>query len=232
MHNHNWTYAVSPPHLCGALPGCRVSHLLPAAERIGWCQDEKPHHWMCLADLPCRYVPNVLVTSSIWNHVFRVPVFHICGFLLLFRSGPGEGGRKGVLTDQSKLKAFQTMVIITWSLSMRFISTLIAFILKSISVPNGYIFCVAGWASVWLCAQQCGVTSSISAKGGKTKTLLTKTSKETQMWQTFSGFYYLNYLMWDCQPRIWHSCIQTLLLAIYSLQFFGNHLSKSVFYIN
>ncbi|MEQ2207252.1 hypothetical protein XENOCAPTIV_009383, partial [Xenoophorus captivus] len=70
-------------------------------------------------------------------------------FCALLHPGPGEGGTNGVHTDQSKQKAFQTMIIITGTLSLRLISNMIALIVKSLSGSNGYIFCVVGWASVW-----------------------------------------------------------------------------------
>ena len=53
-HQHVWTDVVSPPDLCGALPGCGSPHHLPEPEAGERDQNQKHHHLLCLAAVRCN----------------------------------------------------------------------------------------------------------------------------------------------------------------------------------
>ncbi|MEQ2207794.1 hypothetical protein XENOCAPTIV_018856, partial [Xenoophorus captivus] len=91
-------------------------------------------------------------TTSLVLLSFTSVAFVFCSLSVLCalsHPGPGKGGGNREGTDRSKQRAFHTMIIITGTLSLTFINSLITSLVQILSVPFGYIFCLAGWSSVF-----------------------------------------------------------------------------------
>lgn len=82
---------------------------------------------------------------------FTAAAFFFCSLSVLCalrRPGPGQAGGKRDSADQSKRRAFQTMILITGTLSLRFINGLITTLLMILFEPFGYVFCAVAWSSL------------------------------------------------------------------------------------
>lgn len=101
---------------------------------------------------------------------------------VLIRSGPGFHGGSAKRIDQSKRKAFHTMMVITGALGFRFLVGLISALIQRFSERLSHRYCVVAWVTMWfsvpsslllplLFLQRAGVLPACKLKtDGSTKT--------------------------------------------------------------
>ena len=111
--------------------------------------------WLLCSGSVCLSVINP--QFSICNFLLLVVSFVIVSFCslsvlcVLIRPRPGEVGGQRERVDQSKQRAFYTIMVITGALSLRFLTNLVSYGAHALSMLSPSERCIASLVSSWLC---------------------------------------------------------------------------------